>query len=219
MVSKYASAALEGNKDFDIVIRNEAIQQSVSFKPFIKSFSDIVNVKVAPTDVYGRMDAIQSYQNTSRTVNISFSVPSVSQEHSITNLKNIQTLMRFQYPIYDTAEEANIAGILAPPLCSMMLANLTSFNSNNGRLYGYLSSVNYTPDFTPNSTLFFDKKNMYAQLYEVSLQFTVIHVDKLGWYKKAKGYSWRGNLDDDSTKKSSNSNDAADQAALNKVGA
>ena len=212
----YTEPAID--KKFDIIITNEAINQKVSFKPFIESFADNFTIKATPTEVYGRMDPIQSYQNTVRSIQLSFAVPAVSIEEAISNLGKIQTLIRFQYPIYNnTEEDESIQGILSPPLCSMMLSNFTKFNSSSGKLYGYFSNVNYVPDYSQNTTLFFKNGNIYPQLYKVTLQMNVIHVDSLGWAKKQKGgYVWRGDKKDESTAKN-DENEIINLAAQDKV--
>ena len=225
-IEKHTSTVLDGNNSYYIYITNEAIQDSIVFKPFIKTFSDNVNVKTTPTEVYGRMDAIQNYQNTTRNLSISFSLPAVDLDEAIINSINVRNLMRAQYPVYnDTTVGSNKyqAGIAAPPLCSIKFANFTSMNSDSqGKLFGYFQKVSFTPDYSAGTTMFFDDDgNIYPQLLEVSLEMTIIHTENLGWgmgQSKFKGnLGWRGTKEQNQIKKSSASNEQNEQANNEKI--
>ena len=91
-----------------ISIQHVPSGQKVEFKAFIETFEDAFASNWSETEVFGRMDQIQSFKNTTRTINLSWAVPSHSQEEAISNLRAIQSLASFMYPVYEPIQ-ANVS--------------------------------------------------------------------------------------------------------------
>lgn len=73
-----------------------------TFKAFLTSFKDNFKVNWNQKQTYGRMDPVQIFKNTQRSINIEFEVPSHSQEEAIVNFKELEKLIMMQYPVYET---------------------------------------------------------------------------------------------------------------------
>lgn len=72
------------------------------FKAFLTSFKDSYKVNWNPVETLNRMDAIQTYKNTQRTISISFEVPSWDLEDAKKHYLDLQRLIQMQYPVYET---------------------------------------------------------------------------------------------------------------------
>lgn len=72
-----------------------------AFKAFLTNFKDNFKVNWNEKETFGRMDAIQTYKNTQRSINLSFDVPSFSFLEAKANFLELQKLIRMQYPVYE----------------------------------------------------------------------------------------------------------------------
>ena len=68
--------------------------QKVSFPAFVTDFGDSFKVDLSNTQVYGRMDPIITYKNTTRTVTLAFDVPSESLEESKKLIEKIKDKLK-----------------------------------------------------------------------------------------------------------------------------
>ena len=50
---------------------------------------------------FGRMDDIQTFKNTKRIINLSWTIPSHSEDEAISNFIEVSKLMSFTYPAYE----------------------------------------------------------------------------------------------------------------------
>ena len=170
---------------FNIQIIHVPTNKEVTFAAFLSSFADSHKTSFKPTNVYGRMDPIVNYQNTTRTISISFVVPAASIQESIINMEKISNLIKFQYPVYSNAEV--VSGISSPPICKMKFQNM--INEYGEYLYGHFAGVDYTP--TNESGYFIDAgNNLFAKEFKVSLSFTVLHTKAVGWKKSGNTSNW-----------------------------
>jgi hypothetical protein len=170
---------------FKIQIVHVPTNNNVTFAAFLNSFNDSYKTNFKSQAVYGRMDPIVNYQNTTRTLSIGFTVPAASIQESIQNLDKISNLIKFQYPVYSNVE--NASGISSPPICKIKFQNLA--NEYGDYLYGYFAGVDFVP--TNESGYFIDEgNNLYAKEYKVSLSFTVLHTKAVGWSKTGKAVQW-----------------------------
>ena len=80
-----------------------------TFKAFLTEFKDNFKVNWNAKETFGRMDAIQTYKNTQRTISIAFDVPSNSTEEADLNFFELQKLITMQYPVYETVNIATLA--------------------------------------------------------------------------------------------------------------
>lgn len=168
---------------FSIEIVHLPSDTKVGFAAFLNSFNDSYKTNFKSQTVYGRMDPIVNYQNTTRTLSIGFVVPASSQEDAINNLDKISQLIKFQYPEYTNVD--NVSGISSPPMCKMKFQNLA--NEYGDFLYGFFGGVDFVP--TNESGYFIDdNNNLFPKEFKVALTFTVLHTKAPGWSKN----KWKG---------------------------
>lgn len=96
----YRSGASNDN-GLVISIEHVPTGKIVEFKAFLESFEDIFNSNFTENEVFGRMDMIQGFKNTTRTINLSWTVPSHSTEEAISNFQAVQNMATFMYPVYE----------------------------------------------------------------------------------------------------------------------
>lgn len=169
----------------------------VKFKAFITQFDDQYQTEFNQEQVYGRMDAIQSYRGTTRQINLSWDVPSSSEEEAKVHMSRCSTLMNMLYPVYSKSGtgtgDTDGKVISAPPIFRMKFANLIASTSSgaagggvaqNG-LFGTISGFSYSPDFDSGFFIFEEEgasdSTVIPQTISLSCTFTVIHTHDLGW--------------------------------------
>lgn len=81
-----------------------------TFKAFLTAFKDNFKVNWNQKETYGRMDAIQTFKNTQRSITISFDVPSHSEEEAVGNFIELEKLIMMQYPVYESINLASPPG-------------------------------------------------------------------------------------------------------------
>ncbi len=165
-------------EQFSIDISHVASGNKVSFGAFLSSFSDSYKTNIKSQTVYGRMDPVVNYQNTTRTITLAFVVPSSSIENAAEHLRRISLLIKFQYPSYSDAKVTS--GIATPPICRLKFENLAT--EGGSALYGYFTGVDFSP---VNESGYFvsDDKHIYPKEFKINLNFTVLHTKVLGWTK------------------------------------
>tara|TARA_B100001123_G_scaffold291428_1_gene324881 strand:+ start:4928 stop:5734 length:807 start_codon:yes stop_codon:yes gene_type:complete len=170
----------------------------VKFKAFLTQFDDQYQTEFAQEQVYGRMDAIQSYRGTTRQINLAWDVPSSSIKEAEDHMARCSTLMNMLYPVYSKAAGKGVKGkvMSAPPIFKIKFANLIA-NTHSGTtsggvesqgLFGTISGFSYAPDLDSG---FFNvgqgtDTRILPQTISLSCMFTVIHTHDLGWNFKDK---------------------------------
>ena len=163
---------------------------TVEFKALIKEFSDSFQSNWSSEEVYGRMDPIETFQGTKRTIKLSWDVVSFDLVEARTNLLKMDKLTNFLYPTYDSVD-GGATTITSSPLLRMKFANLITQPGGTGGvttdgLVGRMDGFSYTPDF--DSGVFMGNgKNpkLYPQTINVSCTFFVLHIHKLGWRRNS----------------------------------
>jgi len=100
--------------------------ESVNFKAFLTTYSDQYNSSWESTEVFGRMDPIQTFKNTKRVISLGWDVVASSVEEAIINLDKCQRLFSMLYPVYETHDDT-IPGsttMVASPLFKLKFVNL-----------------------------------------------------------------------------------------------
>ena len=183
---------------------------TVNFMAFLETFSDNYDSKWNTEDVYGRMDPIQTFRGTSRTMSLSWVIPADSITTGYQNLSMVQTLVRMLYPVYTESNGAN--SISQSPLIRIKFANLIAKQIGDdvgSGLLGTLSGLSVEPDLEAG---FFDnpvsgatnkgegkaspslvavgaqKGSLAPKVIKLSCEFTVLHEHELGFKEKV----WRG---------------------------
>ena len=130
--------------------RQEADQ--VAFKAYITAFSDDFSSNWSSTNVYGRMDPVYNYENTTRKITISFDVPSFDVEEAAWNSTKLAKLIQYTYPVYNATNDNNTfkqginRHIVQTPLIAAHFGNLMQGLTPSVPLPGFLEGASVTPD-------------------------------------------------------------------------
>jgi len=163
---------------------------SVKFKAFLTDFSDEYESEWNSEQVYGRNDPIQTFRNTTRTINIGWDCPAGSTYEALMNMKAASDLIKMLYPGY--LRTSNVTTINKPPIIKVKFRNLIQ-DLNNQALYVTLSGLTFTPDLEagffdhyetrdPRSTSIDDvKEELMPKLLRFSCTMTVLHRETIGW--------------------------------------
>ena len=181
-----ASDAYANRKALYLSFFHLASKLEINFKAFITSYSENFASDYNFENVFGRNDPIATFKQTTRRINISWSIPAASLEEAKTNLARCNRLAQFMYPAY-TSTGANT--LSKPPLMKVRFANLIR-NAARGmdpgaRTSGLLSAVNnlsINPVFDDSSG-FFDPGvgTLFPKVIDVSCDITVLHEHNMGW--------------------------------------
>ena len=71
----------------------------IKFKAFVTDFSDDFSSNWASKNVYGRMDPVYNYENTTRKITLSFDMPSFDIEEAAWNSTKLSKLVQYTYPV------------------------------------------------------------------------------------------------------------------------
>jgi len=151
----------------------------VEFVAALEEFSDNYDSSWQSEEVLGRMDPLETFQGTKRTISFTWVVASESQEEAKDNIAKAEQLLRMLYPSYEDGPIGNATRMDASPLFRIKFANLIADPSGSG-LVGRVNGFKYSPDL--DSGFFGDSDhNAYAQTIKLSCEFTVFHTHPLGW--------------------------------------
>ena len=141
---------------FTIQVGHIATGKKTAFEGWVTQFSDTYNSQWNAEQVYGRMDNLATFQGTTRVIQLGFDIPNESAVHCAHNMRRVQHLIQFLYPVYDvhtcgrdgTAEFSKQNVLSAAPLLWMKWTNLISSpNNDGGKLVGYINGgLSYAPD-------------------------------------------------------------------------
>ena len=151
-----------------------------SFKAFLTQFADNFTSQFSETSVYGRMDNIYTFKQTTRQMSVGFAIPAFSLENARENLANVGALARKLYPYYGGGAGDNVSSLSRAPLIRIRFANLIRSNQNPTLgLLGKVTGFTFTPNLDHG---FFDLKNfLYPKTIDVSFTFDVLHETTMGW--------------------------------------
>jgi hypothetical protein len=183
------------NKENIISIYSFSGDSTTDFCAFLTDFSDRSTSNWSSQEIYGRMDPIHTYKNTTRKISIAFDVPSYDIVESKNNYNNINTLMDALYPTYSDSPGKGDAVIGSPPFFKIRFSNLIAGDVTkiivadnalvNSGLLGWIDSITFGPELDSG---FFVENNekLYPKLFKVSFTFNVIHEKQLGKYISVK---------------------------------
>jgi len=169
------------------------LDRMVSFKAFITDFSDQYSTNWDGEEVYGRMDPVQTFKSTTRTITVGFDVVAASEAEAETNLAKIAELATMHYPVYKSHDpEKQGAGsataLNQAPLLRVKYMNWIS-RSDAGRGHvrdaGLLvasTGFSYAPQM--DDLVFASDGGLYPKFIKISLTLNVIHEHALGFTKK-----------------------------------
>lgn len=161
----------------------------IRFKAFLKSFNDSFRQQWTPTAGYGRMDDVQTYKGTQRSIQIAFDVPAASIKEAKSNLQKISTFAQMMYPVFDGTMGAQT--IKSAPFMKVKFMNWAQ--SESGGLLGTLSGFSFAPNMgagvfqtAANKTSKGGKEKIstiYPKMFSISTSLKVMHEIPLGWEK------------------------------------
>ena len=129
--------------------------------------------------VYGRMDPIATYQNTTRKITIGWVIISESEKIGKENMRQLSRLIQFLYPTYQGKGSAT--SISSSPLLKMRFSNLANSVNGSEGLTGYINGgVSVTPVLESGFLL---PKNAEAipKTINIEITFSVLHRHDLGF--------------------------------------
>jgi hypothetical protein len=162
------------NNNDSINITSNINGNTIKFKPLIKTFNDTQNVSFSSESVFGRMDDLHSYQNTKRSMNINFDVPSYSQEEANDNFIKAAFLKTWLYPGYAGTSAITIS---KAPLFRIRYMNLIYNKNNINGLLGIIDGFSFAPDLGEGA--YVSNGKVIPKTFNINLNFKVIHEFKL----------------------------------------
>ena len=131
---------------------NAAGASLIDFKAFLTDFSDDFSSNWSSKNVYGRMDPVYNYENTTRKITLSFDLPSFDVEEAAWNSTKLSKLVQYTYPVYNNVNDNNAYGkginrhIMHSPIIGAKFANLIRGIQPGTYLPGFLEGVSIKPE-------------------------------------------------------------------------
>ena len=158
----------------------------VAFPALITQLEDKFSPNWTPESVFGRQDPILTFQNTERTIDVAFDVPSDSIETAERNLTNLNRLISFLYPAYSTSGTSNT--ISASPLLRIKFANLIYDQSKgvpgdspeSGLVCG-INNFSHSFKFDGSAGWVDKVGSAIPAFFSISFSATILHTHDLGY--------------------------------------
>lgn len=188
-------------------IVHEPTKYAVMFPAILNTYSEAFSTEYKSESLYGRMDPVQNYVSTTRTISVSFTILAYDEDHAHRNLHALSTLAQFLYPVYQNDSKAlsNATSMSESPLWRVRFANLIQRTNRKDEHYisnGLLvapTSFSFVPVFDKEGPGFFivERKYNFPKEIKISLTFAVLHEETLGWFSNIENtkHKWIGNLD------------------------
>lgn len=159
---------------------------TIEFPAFVTDYSDGYKSEWKPETVYGRMDPIAIFKNTSRSIKISFDIPNNSINEAIENMSKLDFLIRGLYPIYEEGPQGTSI-ISAPPMFRVKFANLISNvtvtddgTSLKSGLLCYIPNFDFMPKVDSGFFTTSNDEQIIPKLFSATLNLNIIHEHPLG---------------------------------------
>ena len=99
--------------------------RTLYFKAFLTAYNESFNPNWAEETVYGRMDPIYLFKNTTRKITVAFKVMAASESEAFENLAKMQALAQFLYPNYNrVGADLSATSIAQSPLIRLKVMNM-----------------------------------------------------------------------------------------------
>ena len=201
LTDRYANAGMR------IGFQHEPTGEQVYFKAFIKAYTETFSSDYVSEAVFGRIDPIHTFKQTTRNISLTFAAPASTVSEGYDNMNRLNKLRAFLYPTY--VDHNNALTINQNPLVRMTVMNMFvsqaeaggytaksysdmfSVSSNDPVLIdagvgglGIITnlSINYNID-SPEVGAFQNNGGGYilSKLLEITIDFKVIHEDNVAW--------------------------------------
>lgn len=180
------------NKGYVLRFFHIPTSRKVMFKALLTTFIDRFDSNWSEESVYGRMDTIDNFSNTKRTISLGWTVIAASKEEAKENLRKCSLLYSMLYPVYSQANEG-VSTIRAAPLLKLSFANLiqnvggdksstttnTSTSGFGDGLVGRSNGFSFEPDL--DMGMFDFNGKLYPKSLKLSCEYVVKHVHRVGW--------------------------------------
>tara|TARA_B000000557_G_scaffold262657_1_gene263927 strand:- start:678 stop:1523 length:846 start_codon:yes stop_codon:yes gene_type:complete len=179
--------------------------RSVTFKAYIKEWSDKFDSSYKSEDVYGRNDPIHTFQGTSREISLGWQCVAASSGEATENLARVSMLAQYLYPSYNV-QDFNFAGeslavgtMTKAPLIKVRFANLivdaengnlATIDAKTGGLLCAMTGLNISADFDAGVVDGYGLST--PKVIELSTTLKVLHQHPLGWDQNK---NWMGGND------------------------
>jgi hypothetical protein len=169
---------------YNAEVRFYSVSQNklISFKSFIKNFSDKYECNWSEARAFGRMDPLMTYQGTGRKITLEWDIPSYSLEEAKANHARCSALIQAMYPRYSSKEGSTME---TPPYFKIKFMNLitnarvaTAGNALETGLFGTIAGFEYNPDF--DAGVFYQGGKIYPKLIIASVEITALHDHTVG---------------------------------------
>jgi len=178
----YNEAALLGyafQKGYYLKITHVPTGRVVVFPAILTSFQETYSSTWNSTSVFGKMDPIYTFANTSRNINFAISILSSDLEEASSYLDQVKILTKFQYPSYNSSYRSTT--MRQSPLVRINLFNFIRKNDGGG-LLGKIQTVNIEPEV--ESGFFDDSTKLFPKVLNLNINFDVLHEEE-PWTKIA----------------------------------
>lgn len=177
MPSHYDTSIIDNyvkKRDYVIHFTHIPTGAIVSFPAFLTSFTDTYTSSWDETSVFGRMDQIFTFKQTTRSISFSIDIPCADEEESKRFLVDLRRLSRFLYPTYENDRSATT--MTKAPLIRIKFANFISADAEgtgSKGLLGVIKDISIAPVVDAG---FFDPgTELYPKTYKLQVPFDVIH--------------------------------------------
>jgi len=182
----------------------------VEFKAFLTNYAEQYSSAWNSETTLGRMDPIETFKGTRRTISLGWAIPSFGVDEAKENQKKITQLIQMLYPTYTGRTKEGFGVMSAPPLLRLKFANLiqdpfglvlgeysedevTVDTSSWGEvcnrgLVGRVDGLQITPDSDAGYiTVQTGPKDgpgapqLYPKTVNITCTYYVIHTYPLGW--------------------------------------
>ena len=143
---------------------------AIAFKAFLNGFSQSFQSNWNTEQVFGRMDDLATFKNTTRSISVSWEVPATNVEDAVANLYRCNKLINLLYPTYNEGAANTMS---KAPFVRIKYANLLQSADGAGGLFGYITSLTWTPIL--DMGYFHNSSGIYPKVITISVEFTAIH--------------------------------------------
>lgn len=149
-------------------------EKYLAFPAYVKKVDDKFNVSYGDESVYGRMDPIPVYKNTTRQIQFDLALPSSGLAQSIDIADKLDILVKNLYPSYEKNGSVNI--LSSPPLVRIFFSNLIYDRYTKNGLLGYINGgVSIIHDLEKGVFSREQGFETYPRAYNLSFIFNVLH--------------------------------------------
>jgi hypothetical protein len=125
-----AADSYANNRGAYISFQHVPSKTSVKFKAYITAFNETYNSDWASETVFGRIDPIYLFKNTTRKISLGFKLPAASASEAFENLGRVQKLLQFLYPNYTELPDpgGQQSGVFAQTISQSPMVRLKVMN-------------------------------------------------------------------------------------------